>query len=150
MAHILNGDMVTMTLLQGILNTFVIVASRVVGALIDSALSKNEKEGRGIGYYISVFVLEIVFGILANLVLMAFSRYREYQADEGSAKMLGKSRMIKALKRLLSEQENRDSIEDDRLVAFKISSGPSWLTLFSTHPDLQDRIKKLEENYMLP
>ena len=150
MAHVLNGDMVTMTLLQGVLNTFVIFASRVIGSIIDRALSKDDKETNGIGYYLSVFILEIVFGIIANLVLMAYSRHREYQADEGSAKMLGKARMIKALKRLAAERDAIIPDKDSRFAAMKISSKSSWLTVFSTHPDISDRIRRLEENYLLP
>ena len=97
MSHILNGDMVTMTLLQGVLNTFVIFFARIIGSIIDKTVFKNE-EGNGWGYFITVIVLEIILGILASLVLMAFSRYREYRADEGSSRLVGKDKMILALK----------------------------------------------------
>lgn len=148
MSHILNGDMVTMTLLQGVLNTFVIFFARIIGEIIDKTILKND-EGHGWGYFLSVMILEIVFGILASLVLMAFSRHREYRADEGSSRLVGKDKMILALKRLQHIVASREIVDDGKLTAFKIHSEKGFLTLFMSHPDLGDRIKNLENNYQL-
>ena len=148
MSHILNGDMVTMTLLQGVLNTFVIFFARIIGSIIDKTVFKNE-EGNGWGYFITVIVLEIILGILASLVLMAFSRYREYRADEGSSRLVGKDKMILALKRLQYIVTNKEIVDDGKLATFKIHSEKGFMTLFMSHPDLGDRIKNLENNYQL-
>src|SRR6185436_16977664 len=102
-SHVANGDMVTLTLLQGVLNTFVIFFSRVSGGLIDSVLSRGEGEGRrgpGFGYWISVMVTELLLGILATLIVCWFSRYREYRADRGGADLAGTRSMVAALQRL--------------------------------------------------
>ncbi|MEG0184465.1 MAG: protease HtpX, partial [Stenotrophomonas sp.] len=100
-AHVANGDMITMALLQGVLNTFVIVLARIVGGFIDSALSGNrEGGGRGFAYYIIVFVLEMVFGVFATMISMWFSRHREFRADAGGAHLAGRQKMIAALERL--------------------------------------------------
>lgn len=147
MSHILSGDMVTMTLLQWVLNTFVIFFARVLGHILDSAVFKNEREGNGWGYYISVMLLEVLLGILASLVLMAFSRYREYRADEGSAKSVGKDKMIQALKRLQYIVSSKDIIDDGKLQTFKIHSEKGYLSLFMSHPSLADRIANLESRY---
>jgi len=148
MSHILNGDMVTMTLLQGVLNTFVIFFARIIGSIIDKTVFKNE-EGNGWGYFITVMVLEIILGILASLVLTAFSRYREYRADEGSSRLVGKDKMILALKRLQYIVTNKEIVDDGKLATFKIHSEKGFMTLFMSHPDLDDRIKNLENNYQL-
>ena len=148
MSHILNGDMVTMTLLQGVLNTFVIFFARIIGSIIDKTVFKNE-EGNGWGYFITVIVFEIILGILASLVLMAFSRYREYRADEGSSRLVGKDKMILALKRLQYIVTNKEIVDDGKLATFKIHSEKGFMTLFMSHPDLDDRIKNLENNYQL-
>ncbi|HBB27452.1 TPA: protease HtpX [Candidatus Gracilibacteria bacterium] len=148
MSHILNGDMVTMTLLQGVLNTFVIFFARIIGEIIDKTILKND-EGHGWGYFLSVMILEIVFGILASLVLMAFSRHREYRADEGSSRLVGKDKMILALKRLQHVVASREIVDDGKLTALKIHSEKGFMTLFMSHPDLGDRIKNLENNYQI-
>jgi len=148
MSHILNGDMVTMTLLQGVLNTFVIFFARIIGSIIDKTVFKNE-EGNGWGYFITVMVLEIILGILASLVLMAFSRYREYRADEGSSRLIGKDKMILALKRLQYIVTNKEIVDDGKLATFKIHSEKGFLHLFMSHPSLENRIKNLENNYQL-
>lgn len=148
MSHVLNGDMVTMTLLQGVLNTFVIFFARIIGEIIDKVVFKNE-EGQGWGYFLSVMVLELLLGILASLVLMAFSRYREYRADEGSARLVGKDKMILALKRLQYILAHKEIVDDGKLATFKIHSEKGFMTLFMSHPDLGDRIKNLENNYQL-
>ncbi len=138
--HAANGDMVTMTLLQGILNTFVMFLSRVIGFFVDRAMSRDEDDrGMGFGYYITVIVCQIVFGILATLVLMAFSRHREYRADAASAKAVGAPAMISALKRLQTAQ-NADL--PGQLAAFGINGKASW---FASHPPLEDRIAALEK-----
>jgi len=139
---------VTMTLLQGVLNTFVIFFARIIGSIIDKTVFKNE-EGNGWGYFITVMVLEIILGILASLVLMAFSRYREYRADEGSSRLVGKDKMILALKRLQYIVTNKEIVDDGKLATFKIHSEKGFMTLFMSHPDLDDRIKNLENNYQL-
>lgn len=148
MSHILNGDMVTMTLLQGVLNTFVIFFARIIGEIIDKTILKND-EGHGWGYFISVMVMELVLGIFASLVLMAFSRHREYRADEGSSRLVGKDKMILALKRLKHIVASGTVADDGKLTAFKIHSEKGFLHLFMSHPDLDDRIKNLENNYQL-
>lgn len=148
MSHILNGDMVTMTLLQGVLNTFVIFFARIIGNIIDKVVFKNE-EGNGWGYFLSVMVLEIVLGILASLVLMAFSRHREYRADEGSSRLVGKEKMILALRRLGHITATREIVDDGKLATFKIHSEDGFLSLFMSHPSLENRIKNLENNYQL-
>ncbi|HRI36622.1 MAG TPA: protease HtpX [bacterium] len=148
MAHILNGDMVTMTLLQGILNTFVIFISRVIGYALDSAMRKDEESSApGFGYYIVVMVLEIALSMLASLVLMAFSRHREYRADAGSAEFVGRDKMIAALRRLKTLTERTDAYDDGQLAAFKISARDGWLSAFSSHPSLDDRIAVLERTW---
>lgn len=148
-AHIANGDMVTMTLLQGILNTFVVFLSRIIGTVIDSALRKNDEEssGPGIGYYVGYIVCEIVLGVLASIIVMRFSRWREFRADADAARIWGKEPMIDALKRL-NQIMQRDPIMDQRseaLATCKISAKPSgFMALFSSHPPLEDRIAALE------
>lgn len=149
MSHVLNGDMVTMTLLQGVLNTFVIFFARVIGEIIDRTVLKNDDEGQGWGYFLSVMILETLLGILASLVLMAFSRHREYRADEGSSRLVGKDKMIQALKRLKYIVTNREVPDDGKLATFKIHSEHGFLALFMSHPSLDDRIKNLENNYQI-
>ena len=149
MAHVLNGDMVTMALLQGVINAFVIFAARVVGGIIDSALRSNNSDsegssGNGFGYYVTVFVLETVFSVLASTILMWFSRHREFRADEGASKYMGKEKMIAALKRLQSMTERTETFDDGRLATMKIASRSSILQLFSSHPPLEKRIANLE------
>ena len=142
-AHVANGDMITLTLVQGVVNTFVMFFARVVGHVIDRVVLKNER-GHGIGFYISVFVLEMIFGILASLIVRWFSRYREFRADEGGAKLAGRQKMIAALERLQSQHEPREL--PDALNAFGISGGKGLglKALFSTHPPLADRIEALK------
>lgn len=146
MAHILNGDMVTMTLLQGVLNTFVIFLSRIIAQGIDQAT--DGKLG-WLGYQVVYIALQLLFGILATLVQMKFSRYREFRADEGSARLVGKGKMIAALKRLKALYPETVVTDDGKMAAFKISSGEKKTSLFASHPSLDDRIQALEENYQL-
>ncbi len=148
-AHIANGDMVTMTLLQGVLNTFVIFISRVVGFVIDRAISKNddERSGVGFGYYIAVFVCEIVFGMLASMVVMWHSRRREFSADADAARIWGRDPIRDALVRLKEITEN-GGVLDDRskaLAAFKINHPGGWMKAFASHPPLEERIEALNK-----
>jgi heat shock protein HtpX len=141
-SHVANGDMVTLALIQGIVNTFVIFIARAVGWFVDRVILKNE-EGPGIGYYVTFFVLEIALGILASVIVMWFSRRREFRADTGGADLAGRTKMITALERLQSLQGAPQLPE--RLAAFGISGGgkAGLAKLFSTHPTLEDRISAL-------
>lgn len=140
-AHVANGDMITMALLQGVLNTFVIVLARVVGGIIDSALSGNrEGGGRGFAYYIIVFVLEMVFGLFATMISMWFSRHREFRADAGGASLAGRQKMIAALERL--QLNHGQSTLPTQIAAFGISDSTAK-KLFMSHPPLEERIAAL-------
>jgi heat shock protein HtpX len=141
-AHVANGDMITMALLQGVLNTFVIILARVVGGFIDSAISGNRDEGesRGFAYYIIVFVLEMVFGVFATMIAMWFSRHREFRADVGGANLAGRQKMIAALERLKLNQGQ--STLPNQIAAFGIAGGAAK-KLFLSHPPLEERIAAL-------
>jgi len=140
-AHIANGDMVTMTLIQGVMNTFVVFLSRVIGYAVDSFLSKGEnRSGPGIGYYVTTIVLDILLGFLAAIIVAWFSRQREFRADAGSAQLMGRRQpMVNALARLggMVPGELPKSIQ-----AFGITSGVG--KLFSTHPPIEERIARLQ------
>ena len=140
-SHVANGDMVTMALLQGVLNTFVIVLSRLVGRAIDSYL--GNRDGYGIGYYLSVFVLDMVFGLFASMIAMWFSRHREFRADAGGAALAGKPKMIAALERLA--QTYGESSLPKQVAAFGISGGVGGglKRLLMSHPPLEERIAAL-------
>ena len=144
-AHVANGDMITMALLQGVLNTFVIVLARVVGGFIDSALSgdREEGEGRGFAYFIIVFVLEMIFGIFATMIAMWFSRYREFRADAGGASLAGRQKMIAALERL--QMNHGQSTLPTQVAAFGIA-GSTAKKLFMSHPPLEERIAALRNS----
>lgn len=145
-SHIANGDMVTLTLIQGVLNTFVIFLSRLIGHLVDRALAGNdgERSGYGAGYYVTFFVLEIVFGILASIIVMWFSRQREFRADAGASHLSSRSKMIAALQRLKLNYETSDL--PARVTAFGIKGGRSGLMqLFASHPPLDERIAALQQ-----
>ncbi|WP_066096572.1 protease HtpX [Xanthomonas massiliensis] len=144
-SHVANGDMVTMALLQGVLNTFVIVLARVVGGVIDSYLSGNRSDGRrGFAYYIIVMVLEMVFGLFATMIAMWFSRHREFRADAGGARLAGRQKMIEALQRLKANQGQ--STLPDQVEAFGIAGGlgHGLRRLFLSHPPLDERIAALQ------
>ena len=140
-SHVANGDMVTMALLQGVLNTFVIVLSRVVGRAIDGYL--GNRDGYGVGYYLSVFVLDMVFGLFASMIAMWFSRQREFRADAGGAALAGKPKMIAALERLA--QTYGSSTLPKQVAAFGISGGvgSGLKRLLMSHPPLEERIATL-------
>ena len=142
-AHIANGDMVTLALIQGVVNTFVIFLARVVGGIIDSAMrGDNEDTGPGLAYFGIVIVLEIIFGILASVIVMWFSRQREFRADTGGARLAGREKMIAALERLRRGTE--PSHLPDQMAAFGINGKGSKLAqLFSSHPPLEERIAAL-------
>ena len=141
-SHVANGDMVTMALLQGVLNTFVIVLARVVGRVIDGYLSGG-RDGPGIGYFVIVFVLDMVFGLFASMIAMWFSRHREFRADIGGATLAGKEKMIAALQRL--NQNRGVSTLPKQVEAFGISGAMSHglRKLLMTHPPLEERIAAL-------
>ncbi|AWX15265.1 zinc metalloprotease HtpX [Mergibacter septicus] len=145
-SHIANGDMVTMTLLQGVLNTFVIWLSRLIATVASSTRNDDEEESSNSGIYFLVsLVLEIVFGFLASLIAMWFSRYREFRADAGSAQLVGKEKMIAALQRLQSLHEPVEST--GTLAAFAINGkrSGSFTELLMSHPPLEKRIQALRE-----
>jgi|UniRef100_UPI004047F558 heat shock protein HtpX len=140
-AHIANGDMVTLTLIQGVLNTFVVFFARIVGYFVDRVILKNDR-GLGIGYFAAVIISEIIFGILASIIVAWFSRQREFRADAGSAKLMqAREPMIKALARLgnLTPGELPRSFE-----ASGISGGKGIGALFATHPPIEQRIAALQ------
>ncbi|ETI62137.1 protease HtpX [Marinomonas profundimaris] len=143
--HVANGDMITLSLIQGVVNTFVMFFARIAAYAVDQFLRKNDNEGSvGWGYYIATFVFEIIFGILASMIVMWFSRFREFRADEAGARLAGKSAMIAALARL--QQEHEESHMPDSMLAFGIRRGkvPTMGELFSSHPPIEDRIKALQ------
>jgi heat shock protein HtpX len=139
-SHISNGDMVTMTLIQGVMNTFVVFLSRVIGYFVDGFLSRGDnRSGPGIGYYLTTIVLDILFGFLAAIIVAWFSRQREFRADAGSAHLLGKQPMINALARLGGMVPGE---LPKGLQSFGITSGVG--KLFSTHPPIEERIAALQ------
>lgn len=143
-AHIANGDMVTMTLIQGVVNTFVVFLARIVGFFVDKVLLRNNNEDRGpgIGYMVTVFVCEIIFGLLASIIVAWFSRQREFRADAGSARLLGSSTpMQHALARLGGMEPGA---LPQNMAASGITGGGGWSALFSTHPPFEQRIAALQ------
>ncbi|WP_335337197.1 protease HtpX [Sedimenticola thiotaurini] len=141
-SHVANGDMVTLALIQGVVNTFVIVLSRVVGHLVDRVVFKTER-GHGPAFWITTIVAELVLGILASIIVMWFSRQREYRADAGGAKLAGRTSMINALAKLGGVQQTEGL--PDQLAAFGIAGGKGLSDLFRTHPRIEDRIARLRE-----
>lgn len=144
-SHVANGDMVTLALIQGVVNTFVIVLARVVGYVVDSALRPSDQEyaGPGIGYWVTTIIAEIVFGILASIIVFWFSRQREFRADAGGARLAGREKMISALERLRRVSE--PSHLPAEMKAFGINGGirEHMTRLFSSHPPLEERIAAL-------
>lgn len=143
-SHVANGDMVTLTLIQGVVNTFVIFAARVVAGIINNFVSSNDEEGEGLGmfaYMAVVFVLDMLFGILASIIVAYFSRIREYRADEGAARLAGKNKMIAALERLRQGPES--SAMPAQMSAFGINGKRSMAELMMSHPPLEKRIAEI-------
>lgn len=143
--HVANGDMVTLALIQGVVNTFVIFAARVIGSFVDRVILKNES-GHGMGFFIVSMVAELVLGILASMIVFWFSRRREFRADTAGAQLAGRSAMISALGRLQQESNVADQMPST-LQAFAISRGHrgGLGALFMTHPPLEQRIQALEQ-----
>jgi heat shock protein HtpX len=140
-AHVANGDMVTMTLIQGVMNTFVIFISRVVGYFVDKVVLRNQSDGPGIGYYATTIIMDILLGVVAAIIVAWFSRQREFRADAGAAELMGqKQPMINALARLggLTPGELPQSVK-------AMGIGGKMGSLFSTHPPMEARIKALQE-----
>jgi len=143
--HVANGDMITLSLVQGVLNTFVMFFARIIGTIIDRAVFKNER-GHGIGYFLVVIVAQMVLGVLASIIVMWFSRWREYRADAAGAELAGRSSMIGALEKL--QQETQAQVPNqmpETLTAFGISDGwkQHMSRLFMSHPPLDERITAL-------
>ena len=144
-SHVANGDMVTLALIQGVVNTFVIFASRVVGHIVDRVILKNDS-GHGIGFFVSSMIAQVVFGILASAIVMYFSRVREFKADAGAAKLAGSEKMVAALQRL--QMIHQPSRLPDQMAAFGINGGlgDGFKKLFMSHPPLEERITALRAN----
>lgn len=139
-SHVANGDMVTLTLVQGVVNTFVIFFSRVVGFFVDRVLLRNER-GQGIGFFVATFIAQMVLGVLASMVVAWFSRQREFRADAGGASLAGRQKMIAALERLKMNHEQ--TALPAQMSAFGISGGGGMMRLFMSHPPLDERIAAL-------
>jgi heat shock protein HtpX len=144
-AHVANGDMVTLTLIQGVMNTFVVFLSRVIGYFVDRVVLRNQNEGPGVGYMVTTIVLDIVLGVLAAIIVAWFSRQREFRADAGAAQLMGRKQpMVAALARLggLDPGELPQAVK-----TMGISSRPSGLmALFSSHPPIEERIRRLQQS----
>jgi len=142
-SHVANGDMVTLALIQGVVNTFVVFFARIIGRMVDSALSGGRSNGGGIGYWVSTIVAQLVLGVLASIIVAWFSRRREFKADEGGGRLAGNQKMIAALKRLQLMSAPADLPE--QMAAFGISHrAGKFGKLFSTHPPLEIRIAALQ------
>ncbi|ACT46926.1 protease HtpX [Methylotenera mobilis] len=141
-SHIANGDMVTLTLIQGVVNTFVMFLSRVIGYVVDKVVFKTER-GTGPAYFITMMIAQFVLGILASMIVMWFSRQREFRADAGAAKLSSKNKMIAALQRLQAQHE--PSALPEQMAAFGISGKGGLSKLFASHPGLDERIAALRE-----
>jgi heat shock protein HtpX len=142
-SHVANGDMVTLTLIQGVVNTFVVFAARVIGHIVDRAVFRTER-GHGPGYWIVVIIMQMVFSVLASIIVMWFSRHREFRADAGAARLAGPDKMIRALDRLRGTSEPLP----DEMAAMGISGGgvgAGLRKLFMTHPPLEERIAALQQ-----
>jgi heat shock protein HtpX len=142
-SHVANGDMVTLTLIQGVMNTFVFFLARVIGFIVDRVLLKNDRDGVGIGYMATVIVAQLVLGILAGMVVAWFSRKREFRADAGGAYLAGTNSMIGALEAL--RRVHSPTALPEKMQAFGIRSGPpqGWQKLFMSHPPIEERIAAL-------
>ena len=142
-SHVANGDMVTLALIQGVVNTFVVFFSKLFGYFVDRVLLKNdEREGPGIGAFVAEIVAQLVLGVLASIIVMWFSRQREFRADAGGANLAGRQKMISALERLKANHEQAAAMPQN-MSAMAISSGGGFSKLFMTHPPLEERIEAL-------
>ena len=143
MSHVANGDMVTLALLQGVLNTFVIFLARIIGSIVDRALFKNDRQESGMGFFLSTMVAQIVLGILASLIVSWYSRRREFRADRGGADLAGTGRMIGALQVL---KQSQGAPMPPQMQAFGINTGSTggFMRLFMSHPPLDERIAALQ------
>lgn len=139
--HVANGDMVTMALIQGVVNTFVIFLAKIVAWVVDRVVLKNESEGHSLAFIITDIIAQIIFGVLASMVTAWFSRQREFRADAAAAELAGKEKMIAALQRL---QGAHTGPLPDQMAALGISGGGGFSALFSTHPAIEDRIAALQ------
>ncbi len=141
--HVANGDMVTLTLIQGVMNTFVIFFARIIGTIIDRAVFRSEN-GNGIGFFVTTMIAQVVLGIGASIIVMWFSRHREFRADAAGAQLAGRDNMIGALERLKAATKMPETMPET-LVAFGISSGArqGFAALFASHPPLDTRIAAL-------
>ena len=147
--HVANGDMITLSLIQGVVNTFVMFFARIIGHTVDRVIFKNER-GHGIGFWIATIVAELVLGILASMIVMKFSRYREFKADAAAAHLSDRSSMISALNRLKSEQRAQmPSSMPDTMQAFGVNGGfkQNVMKLLASHPPLDDRISALQNRH---
>ncbi len=144
-SHIANGDMVTLTLIQGVVNTFVLFFSRVIGYTVDKVIFKT-REGTGPAFFITMIISELLLGVLASIVVMWFSRQREYRADLGGGQLAGKQKMIAALKRLKAQYESSALPKSIDALGISGEQGMGLKELFSTHPSLDDRIARLQQN----
>jgi heat shock protein HtpX len=142
--HVANGDMVTMALLQGVMNTFVLVFSRLIGFVIDRFVFRNER-GYGPGFFVGMIVAQIVLGVLAQIVVMGFSRRREFRADAGGADLAGRQAMIAALRRLAGAKQPLDMPEQMEAMGISGREGMGWRRLLLSHPPIPERIKVLQE-----
>lgn len=146
LTHVANGDMVTLALIQGVLNTFVIFFSRIVAQIVGRAVARDDREGEGmsyLAYFVTSMVAQVLFGILASLIVMAFSRRREFRADAGGAHLAGRYKMISALQRL--QQMHSEATLPKQLQAFGINDGQGMTRLFMSHPPLEERIEALKK-----
>ncbi len=143
-SHVANGDMVTMALIQGVLNAFVIFFSRIIGHAIAAAMRSDNNSGYGLGSFIGTLIAQIILGFLASIIICAFSRWREFHADAGGARLSSSQDMANAL-RALQRNSHKEQLEGE-FAAFGISGGSAMAKLFSTHPPLEERIARLEQN----
>ena len=144
-SHIANGDMVTLTLIQGVVNTFVLFFSRVIGYTVDKVIFKT-RQGTGPAFFITMIISELLLGVLASIVVMWFSRQREYRADFGGGQLAGKQKMIAALQRLKAQYESSALPKSIAALGISGEQGIGLKELFSTHPSLDDRIARLQQN----
>ena len=147
-SHVANGDMVTLALIQGVVNTFVVFFAKLFGFFVDRVLLKNEgRNGIGIGAFVAEIAAQLVLGVLASIIVMWFSRQREFRADAGGARLGGKGKMIAALERLKIDHEQ--AALPEKIAAFGISGGRAFARIFMTHPPLDERIAALSNSQMV-